>query len=40
MDNVMNDVQAKKITDWKIYAQDRNEWKSIFKQAKTHKVIM
>jgi hypothetical protein len=36
MDNVMKDIQAVKIFNWKRCAQDRNEWKSTVEQAKTH----
>jgi hypothetical protein len=35
MDNVMKDIQAVKIVNWKRCAQDRNRWKSIVGQAKT-----
>jgi hypothetical protein len=37
LDNVMKGIQAMKIINWKIYAQDRNKWKSIIEQAKTHR---
>jgi hypothetical protein len=36
MDNVMKDIQAMKIVKWKMCAQDRNKWKSVVEQAKTH----
>jgi hypothetical protein len=36
MDNVMKDIRAMKIVNWKMSAQDRNKWKSIFEQAETH----
>jgi hypothetical protein len=36
MDNVMKDIQAVKIVNWKRCAQDRNRWKSIVEYAKTH----
>jgi hypothetical protein len=36
MDNVMKDIQAMKIVNWKRCAQGRNKWKSIVEQAKTH----
>jgi hypothetical protein len=29
MDNVMKDIRAMKIVNWKTSAQDRNKWKSI-----------
>jgi hypothetical protein len=29
MDNVLKDIQAVKIVNWKRCAQDRNRWKSI-----------
>jgi hypothetical protein len=35
MDNVMKDIQAVKIVNWKRCAQARNKWKSIVEQAKT-----
>jgi hypothetical protein len=35
MDNVMKDIQAMKIVNWKRCAQDRNKWKTIVEQAKT-----
>jgi hypothetical protein len=35
VDNVMKDIQAMKIVNWKRCAHDRNKWKSIFEQAKT-----
>jgi hypothetical protein len=35
MDNVMKDIQAMKIVNWKRCAQDRNKWKAIVEQAKT-----
>jgi hypothetical protein len=34
--SVMKDIQAIKIVIWKRCAQDRNKWKSIAEQAKTH----
>jgi hypothetical protein len=36
MDNVMKDIEAMNILSWKKCAQDRNKWKSIAEQAKTH----
>jgi hypothetical protein len=36
MDNVMKDIQAMKIVNWKRWAQDRNKWKPIVEQSKTH----
>jgi hypothetical protein len=36
MDNVMEDIQGMNIVKWKRCAQDRNRWKSIVEQAKTH----
>jgi hypothetical protein len=36
MDNVMKDIQAMKIVNWKKCEQDRNKWKRIVEQAKTH----
>jgi hypothetical protein len=36
IDNVMQDFQAMKIVNWKRCAQDRNKWKPIVEQAKTH----
>jgi hypothetical protein len=36
MDNVMKGSQAMKIVNWKRCAQDRNKWKAIVEQAKTH----
>jgi hypothetical protein len=36
MDNVMKDIQARKIVNWKSCAQDTNKWKSIVEKAKTH----
>jgi hypothetical protein len=34
MDNVMKDIQAMKIDNWKKCAQDRSKWKPIVVQAK------
>jgi hypothetical protein len=34
MDNVMKDIQAMKIVNWKRCAQDRNKWKAVVVQAK------
>jgi hypothetical protein len=36
MDNVMKDIQAKKIANWESHAQGRNKLKSIVKDAETH----
>jgi hypothetical protein len=36
MDNVMKDIQAVRIVNWKSGAQGRNKWESIVEQAKTH----
>jgi hypothetical protein len=36
MGNIMKDIQAMKIVNWKRFAQDRNKWKSVVKQARTH----
>jgi hypothetical protein len=33
---VMKDIQAMKTANWRRCAQDRNKWKSIVEQAKTH----
>jgi hypothetical protein len=35
MHNVMKDVQAVKIVNWKMCAQDRSKWKSILEQSRT-----
>jgi hypothetical protein len=35
MDNVMKDIQAMNIFNWKRCTQDRNRWNSIVEQAKT-----
>jgi hypothetical protein len=35
MDNVMKDIRAMEIVNWKRCAQDRNRWKSTVEQAKT-----
>jgi hypothetical protein len=37
MDDVTKGIQAIKIVNWKRCAQDRNRWKSIVEQAKTHR---
>jgi hypothetical protein len=36
MHNLMKDIQAMKIVTWKRCVQDRNKWKSIVEQAKSH----
>jgi hypothetical protein len=36
MDNVMKDIQTMRIVNCRRCAQDRNKWKSIVEQAKTH----
>jgi hypothetical protein len=36
MDNVMKDIQAMKIVNWKRCAQDGNKWKSIVEQINNH----
>jgi hypothetical protein len=36
MDNVMKDIQAMKIVNWKRCAEDKNKWKSIEEQVTTH----
>jgi hypothetical protein len=36
MDNVVKDIQAMKIINWKRCAQGRNKWKSVVEQVKTH----
>jgi hypothetical protein len=36
MDNVLKDIQSMKNVNWKRCVQDRNKWKSILEQAKTH----
>jgi hypothetical protein len=35
-EDVKNDLKAMKVQNWKKLAQDRNKWKGIIKQAKTH----
>jgi hypothetical protein len=36
MDTVMKGIQAMKIVKWKRCARDRNRWKSIVQQVRTH----
>jgi hypothetical protein len=35
-ENVRNDLKVMKVQNWKKLAQDRNKWKGIIEQAKTH----
>jgi hypothetical protein len=35
-EDVRNDLKAMKVENWKKLAQDRNKWKGIIEQAKTH----
>jgi hypothetical protein len=35
-EDVRNDLKAMKVQNWKKLAQDRNKWKGIIDQAKTH----
>jgi hypothetical protein len=36
MDNVMKDIQAMKIVNWKRCTRDRNKWKATVEQARIH----
>jgi hypothetical protein len=35
-EDIRNDLKAMKVQNWKKLAQDRNKWKGIIEQAKTH----